>query len=355
MAEQSSGERTEDPTPRRKQEARKKGTVAKSTDLVGAIGLLAAALVIPSVVSGIGTALRGGLAQTLGEVPTQLSPVTIVGFTSEVATPLILACLPLMLTLLVVGLLVNFGQVGFVLSGESLKPSFAKINPGAGFKRVFSRRSTMEGAKAMAKLAIFSYVVYAAVHSEWANIVALGEVEPTASAGLLGQILHTILVRVALVWLVIATIDYIFQRKEVDKQIKMTKDELKREMKEQEGSPEVKAAQYQRRRKILKGGMAKTLQEADVLITNPTHFAVAIKYKRNEMHAPMVLAKGQDYLALKMREIAEMHGVPMVENKPLARGLYKACEAGDFIPREFFGPVAEVLAYILKSTKRASR
>jgi flagellar biosynthetic protein FlhB len=131
----------------------------------------------------------------------------------------------------------------------------------------------------------------------------------------------------------------------------MTKQELKQEMKEQEGSPEIKSAQFQKRRQLLKGGMAKQLREADVLVTNPTHFAVAIKYERSKMHAPMVLAKGQDHLALKMREIAAGLDLPIVENKPLARALYAQCEAGDYVPRDMFGPVAEVLAYVYKTIK----
>ena len=135
----------------------------------------------------------------------------------------------------------------------------------------------------------------------------------------------------------------------------MTKDELKREMKEQEGSPEIKAAMFHKRRKLLKGGLASRLREAEVIVTNPTHFAVALKYQRSEMHAPMVIAKGQDYLALKIKEIATDLRVPIVENPPLARSLYKKCELGDFIPRESFAAVAEVLAYVYKSVKSARK
>lgn len=355
MSEQQSGEKTEDATPRKRQEARKKGTVAKSTDLVGACGLLVAAIVMPSVVKGIGAGFWGGMAQTMGEIPHDLHSSSVLKFTGEIAKPLALASLPIFGVLMVVGLLVNFGQVGFVLSGESLKPSFSKINPGAGLKRLFSRRSVVEGLKASSKFALFSWICFAAIASEWQAIINLGGVAPSSAASAIGAVLQSILTRVAVVWMIVAIADYLYQRKEVEKQLKMTKDELRREMKEQEGSPEVKSALFHQRRKLLKGGMAKTLQEADVLITNPTHFAIAIKYKRNEMHAPMVLAKGQDFLALKMREIAAQHGIPIVENKPLARALYKQCEPGDFVPRDFFVPVAEVLAFVFKTAKSAKK
>ncbi len=355
MAEQSSStqERTEEATPRRKQEARKKGTVAKSTDLNGALGLLALALLGPAAAANLSKAMLEGIASTLYRMPARdLTPATVLGQAQAMAVPAVMAALPLCLGLCVIGLASNFGQVGFVLSGEAIKPSFEKINPAAGLKRLFSRRAVVDGLKATAKLALFSWVAYQAIQSDWDKLMTIGGLAPAGAAMVIGQVIETILLRIAILWVVIAGFDYFFQRKEVDKQLKMTKDELKREMREQEGSPEVKAQQFQRRRRLLKGGMVKRIKEADVLITNPTHFAIAIKYDRSKMHAPVVLAKGQDLLAMRMREIAEELKVPRVENKPLARALYKQCEPGDFIPRDLFGPVAEILAYVYKSTQR---
>jgi flagellar biosynthesis protein FlhB len=267
--------------------------------------------------------------------------------------PGLIAIGPLVLCLMVVGLAVNFAQVGFVLSAEAMKPSWEKVNPFSGFKRLFSARTTFEGVKAVLKLFLFSWIAYAAVMGQWSELANLSYLPPSQAAAKVGAVVHTVLVRIAAVWLVLAVADYIFQRKQLDKQLRMTKDELKREMKEQEGSPEIKAAMFHRRRKLLRGGLAKRMKEADVVVTNPTHFAVALKYKRNEHHAPVVVAKGQDYLALKIREIAGQEDVPIVENPPLARALYKNCEVGDFIPRDMFGAVAEVLAYVYKSVKGA--
>ncbi|MCA0360466.1 MAG: EscU/YscU/HrcU family type III secretion system export apparatus switch protein [Armatimonadetes bacterium] len=355
MAEGQAGERTEDATPRRKQEARKKGTVAKSTDLTGALALLAASFLLPPVVTMLGRESFGALVNVVSRAPHDVESHSLMQFGMATGAPLALATIPLFAGLLVIGLMANFGQVGFVLSGEPLSPKLEKINPGAGFKRMFSKRALVEGLKATAKMLIFGWIVYSVVSSDWNRLVGLAWLTPLDASILLGQMLHGILVKIAVVWLIIAAADYFFQFKETEKQLKMTKSELKQEMKEQEGSPEIKGAMMQKRRQLLKGGIAKKIQEADVLITNPTHFAVAVKYERNSMHAPIVLAKGQDFLALKMREIAGAANIPMVENKPLARALYARCEAGDFVPRDLFGPVAEVLAYVFKTVKRARR
>ena len=355
MAEQPAGERTEEATPRRRQEARKKGTVAKSADLAGAASLFVCALMLPYVVSTLGEGTFKVLHSSIMEPRREISYDTVMSAFASMLMPAFLAIGPLILCLMVVGLATNFAQVGFVFSGEAMKPTWEKVNPFAGFKRLFSVRTTFEGIKAVFKLFLFTWIAYAVVAGQWGDLAGLSYLPPSQAAAKIGSVMHTILLRVAGVWLALAIIDYIFQRKQVDKQLRMTKDELKREMKEQEGSPEVKAAIFHRRRKLLKGGLATRLKEADVVVTNPTHYAVALKYKRNEMHAPMVVAKGQDYLALKIREIADAVEVPIVENPPLARALYKQCEVGDFIPRDMFAAVAEVLAYVYKSVKSARR
>ena len=353
MAEQPAGEKTEDATPRKRLEARKKGTVAKSTDLGGAVSLLVASLMLPYVASTLGTGILKSFHGAMFEVPAEVSFVGLLRYMSSLLYPAMLAIGPMILALMVVGLATNFAQVGFVLSGEALKPTFEKINPLAGFKRLFSARTAVEGLKAVFKLFAFGWIAYSVISSEWHNLIGLAWLPPAQAAGQIGSVMHAILIRVAGIWLALAIADYIFQRKQIDKQLRMTKDELKREMKEQEGSPEIKAALFQKRRKLLKGGLASMLMGADVIVTNPTHFAVAVKYDRSEMHAPMVVAKGQDYLALKIREIGEQLKVPSVENTPLARALYKQCEVGDFIPRELFSGVAEVLAYVYKGVKAA--
>jgi flagellar biosynthetic protein FlhB len=355
LAEQPAGERTEEATPRKRQEARRKGTVAKSTDLAGATSLLVCALMLPGAMATLGRGLFDALHGSVMEPTAEISVAGVTSVLAALFVPALAAIGPMVLCLMVVGLAVNFAQVGFVLSGEAMKPTWEKVNPLSGLKRLFSIRTTFEGVKAVFKLFLFSWIAYAAVKGQWADLSNLAYLPPAQAAAKVGSVMHAILVRIAVVWLVLAIADYVFQRKQLDKQLRMTKDELKREMKEQEGSPEIKAAIFHRRRKLLKGGLATRMREADVVVTNPTHFAVALKYKRNEHHAPMVVAKGQDYLALKIRELALYEDVPIVENPPLARALYKQCEVGDFIPRDMFGAVAEVLAYVYKSVKSARK
>lgn len=351
MAE-SAGEKTEEPTQKRRKEAREKGTVAKSVELSGALTLLVASALLPGVVQGIGAGIWSAFHKAAVSAPSLMSPQSVTLSTFGLALPVVLAMMPLLVTICGVGVASQFAQVGFVLSGEAMKPNFDKVNPLQGFKRVFSSRALMEGAKALAKMTVFGWVAYSAMNGEWARVSSLSWLTTAQSSAVVGSILHSVLLRVSMVWLVIAGADYFFQRKSIDKQLRMTKQELKQEMKDAEGSPELKVAIAKRRIKLLRSGMAKKVREADVVITNPTHFAIAVKYDRSAMHAPIVLAKGQDLIALKMREIAKDAKVPIVENKPLARALYKLCEPGDFVPRDLFGPVAEVLAYVYKIAKK---
>lgn len=355
MAGSDGQERTEEATPRRRSDARKKGTVARSTDLTGALVLLTLSFALPAAINQMGPGTMMAFQNAIVNVPKDPSPASIGGFALTLLKPGMLAFAILAGSAMAVGLAANFAQVGFVISGESLQPTFDKINPAQGFKRLFSARAGVEGLKTIIKTLLFGYIAYAAVAGNWDEMIGLAWMTPLAAAAHIGSVIHTVLVRVAFVWLVLAALDYFFQRKQTDKQLKMTKDELKREMKDQETSPELRMAMAQRRRKLSKGRMMDRVQEADVIITNPEHFSVAVKYDRSKMHAPMVVAKGQDYLALRIREMAKAHRVPIVPNPPLARALYRKCEVGDFVPRDMFQAVAEVLAYVYRTLKKVKR
>lgn len=352
MAESSSGEKTEEPTHRRKTDARKQGTVAKSADLTGALTLMAVLGVLPAALAAFGHGMVGGFQSSLSNVPRGMSQAEIYRFMADLLKPTLLLFLTVAGTGLAVGLASNFLQVGFTLSAESMQPKFEKINPVAGFKRLFSQRALVEGLKTLFKGVVFGYMAFDAVRANWINLIRLGWFGPAEAATHVGSLIWGISMRVGTAWLILAALDYMFQRQQVNKQLKMTKDEVKREMKEQEGSPEVKAARMQRMRKLSRGRIQESVRKADVIITNPTHFSVAIQYDRSKMHAPMIVAKGQDYLALKIREIATENKVPIIPNPPLARALYKECEVGDFVPREMFGAVAEVLAFVYRTIKK---
>lgn len=351
MSEAGSGqERTEDATPKRRLEARRKGTIAKSQDLNSALMICAMIAVLPPILAGMGDAFRLSFIQSLQAIPEDVTPATMVQHGWAQMTGPIAAFLPLLAVIMGVGLVANFAQVGFSLSTEALKPTFNKINPFQGFKRMFSQHAVMEGVKATVKSLLFGYLAWSCIESRWDELVSLAGAPGYAMLASVGSLLHAILVRVGIAWLVLAAADYLFQRKQVDKQLRMTKEEVKQEMKEQEQSPELKMAMMRARRRNSKR-MMQAVKSADAIITNPTHFSIAIKYEPGKSYAPQVVAKGQDLIALRIREIAKEHGVPIVPNPPLARQLYKKCEVGDFIPRELFQAVAEVLAYVYRTVK----
>ncbi|HRK21160.1 MAG TPA: flagellar biosynthesis protein FlhB [Fimbriimonadaceae bacterium] len=348
-------ERTEEATPRRRQDARRKGTVAKSTELTNAIVLLGLLIAMPAVFSHLGGEMVMATNRGFGSIPTDAGFNSIRAYTLGVVVPIAVAFLPFVAIALFLGLFVNFAQVGFVLSGEAMSPSLSKINPFEGFKRLFSARSNMEGLKALLKSSLFVFLGYGVVASRWGDILNLSALSPLGAVAVIGSILQTIVLRIGIAWLALAVFDYWFQRKQVDKQLRMSKDEVKREFREMETSPELKAAMMQRRRKLGKRGMAQAIKDADVIITNPTHYAVAIKYDRETMYAPQVVAKGVDYMALRIRQLAGDSRVPIVPNPPLARQLYKKCDVGDFVPRDMFQAVAEVLAYVYTTMKNVKQ
>ncbi|MCW5939350.1 MAG: EscU/YscU/HrcU family type III secretion system export apparatus switch protein [Fimbriimonadaceae bacterium] len=354
MSEQA-GEKTEQPTEKRKRDARKKGTVARSTELNGALVLMAAALTLPGAVSKLGPELVETFRQFAWRGPTDLSPTTVARVASVFIGPFAAAFAPVLGAILATSLASNFAQVGFSASGQPMVPDFKRIDPFQGFKRLLSRRSFFDGFKALAKLALFVMIAWGAVAADWHRVLSIGGLSGGQAATVVAELAHTIVVRVAGAWLAIAALDYAFQRHQTNKQLMMTKDEVRREMKEQEGSPEVKMVQSQRRRRLAKGALASNLKKADVVVTNPTHYAVAVAYERDKHHAPIVVAKGADFLALRIRELAKDLAVPVVENRRLARSLYNKCEVGDFVPRELFGPVAEILAYVYKTLKKVRK
>ena len=231
------------------------------------------------------------------------------------------------------------------LLNESLKPKV---------KRIFSITAGFEGGKAFGKSILFGALAFSAISGRWDELAGLPGMQPLAALALVGGVVRTMAMRVAMAWLAIAGLDFFFQRKQINKQLMMTKEELKQEMRESEGSPELKVAIAIRRRK-LKKRMMDAVRTADVVVTNPTHYAVAIEYKPGEHHAPIVVAKGADFLAAKIREVASEARVPIVPNPPLARALYRKCEIGDFVPRDYFQAVAEVLAYVYRTLKRVRK
>lgn len=353
MAGDSGQERTEQPTDRRKKEARKKGQVAKSVDLTGAAVFLVIVSTLPSVFSSAGKGLLDTVRGSMSSLPTDASIGSIGRNVQAAISPMLMPLAMLMGAVMVTSIVATVGQTGFLFATEAIQPKFSKMNPANGLKQIFSRVSVFNALKALFKSSIFAFIAYSVISARWSELGMLWSLTPLGSLSLIGEIAKTILLRIGVAWLVIAAIDYFFQRKQVDSQLKMTKEEVKQEMKDAETSPELKMAQDRRRREMSKKRTAQAVKTADVIITNPTHYAVAITYDSSKNVAPVVVAKGVDQMALHIRKLANEAKVPIIENRPLARALYAQCEVGDYVPRDLFQGVAEVLAYVYRTVKKA--
>lgn len=253
---------------------------------------------------------------------------------------------PVALGALVTGLLANYLQVGFLFTLDPLTPNFDRINPLSGLKRVFSKRAFAEFLKSLLKLSIIGYVAFRVVADDLAVFPSLLELDLTQIVEFLIGLVSRMLLWVGLAMLVVAVADYYFQRWEYDRSLRMTRREVKDELRQTEGSPEVRSKIRQKQREIARRRMMQDVKRADVVVTNPTHYAIALEYKQEEMGAPRVLAKGQGLIALRIREIAKESDVPVVENPPLARELHRVVDVGKEIPAEMFQAVAEIFAFL---------
>jgi flagellar biosynthetic protein FlhB len=257
-------------------------------------------------------------------------------------------CIPIMGVALLAGCVAGLAQTGFLFVPDAIMPKLEKINPLEGFKRIFSRRALVEMLKAVAKVGFAGYIAYAALKSNLYLFPRLMDMGIPDSIAVLANLAATIVFRVGMFLLVLALADYIYQYSEHMKSLRMTKQELRDEMREQEGDPQIKGRMRQRRRQFVMQRMMQQVPKADVVITNPTHFAVALKYELHKDTAPVLLAKGVDEIALRIRQIAEDNSIIIYEDPPLAQTLYKTVEIGRTIPESLYEAVANVLAFVYK-------
>jgi flagellar biosynthesis protein FlhB len=345
-------ERTEAPTPHRREEARRKGQVAKSVEINSAAILLVGFWMLSSsglnLYMSMSTVMRQSFAQ-LGQA--DFSMATITSGAAAIGSITLQALAPVLLVMMGTGVVINLMQVGFMFSENALKPDLNRINPLSGLKRIFSGRGAMELLKSLLKLIILGYVAYSALQDNTPTLYAMTRMTLPVGLSALAQIGLSIGMRIAEAMLIIAVADYMFQRKEFEKSLRMSRQELIEEMKRYE-NPQLKARIRSRQRQLAMRRMMAAVPQADVVITNPTHLAVVLKYEQGKMKAPKVVAKGERLVAERIRELARENNVPIVENKPLARALYKMTEIGQEIPAELYQMVAEVLAFVyrLKST-----
>ncbi len=351
MAEEDYGDRTEDPTPRRREEAREEGRVARSADLTAAVSLLAAVLLLrflgPDMLAGL-HALTSSL-HTAGDVSTgALAP--LYWRTLELSARLVLPFLALLLALTAAGAAV---QTGLRLTWKKLTPKPEHLDPIKGIKRVFSTEALTRLMISLVKLTIVTLVCWHTISVGLPRIVGSGAGGPGGFLVTCTGVLFELAVRLALVLLILGLIDYLVQRWRTEKQLRMTKQEVRDELKRMEGDPLIKQRRRQVQQRLALQRMRAEVPRAQVVVTNPTEYAVALRYDEQRMSAPRVTAKGRGYLAHRIRQLALEHGVPVVQRPPLARALYAAVDVGREVPPAFYRAVAEVLAYVYQLARRA--
>ncbi|MDH3356497.1 MAG: flagellar biosynthesis protein FlhB [Desulfobacteraceae bacterium] len=349
MTEQSFEEKTEEPTPKKRQEVKEKGEVAKSKELPSVTVLLAALISLSLfgsfMYNHIQIIMKGAFSFPdihNFEIPELLK------FAQNIIGRFIILLSPLFAAIFITAILSNIMQVGFIVSGESITPKLSKIDPIKGFGRLFSKQSFMELIKSLLKLTIVGGIAFLTIKGEMKNFALLGEMEINSIFIYILKIFFKIFIRCSLAVIILVIIDYAFQKWEFENRIKMTKQEVKDEFKKSEGDPLIKSRIRSIQMEMARKRMMRNVPEADVVITNPTHLAIALKYDSSTMIAPKVVAKGSRKIAQKIKDVALEHEIPILENKVLARNLYPLVEVDQEIPPAFYQTVAEVLAYIYR-------
>lgn len=342
------GDKTEAPTPRRREEAREQGQVARSPDLAAAVLLLGAMFLLKWTGTDLAAALRVLVEETLS--PGAFADADAGQALHGLLRAVLLAgrgLAPLLVGLVVLSIVVNVAQVGFVFNAARLQPNLAALNPFKGLGSLFGGgQGPAKALLGLAKMLVLALVAWSAVADRIGPIVAAQQLDYLQIFGLGADVVYAVGLRVGVALLVLAVLDYAWQRWQLERKLRMTKQEVKEEMRRMEGDPKIKQRRRQIAQQMAMNRMKKDVPTADVVVTNPTHLAVALKYDAATMHAPRVVAKGQGYVAQRIREIAVAAGVPILERKPLARALYKLVEVGQEVPEEFYNTVAEILAYV---------
>ncbi|GMV98391.1 MAG: flagellar biosynthesis protein FlhB [Phycisphaerae bacterium] len=357
----SAQERTEAPTPRRRQEARGRGQIARSTDLTAAVVLLGGLVLLHFT----GRSILGRLL----EITRACLEAGRTDLTDAAAlTPTLAAVfrgmagivLPMLLVVLAAALVASFAQVGVLFTLKPLTPSLDKLNPLNGLTRMFSRRAAVHLLMGLLKMGVLAAIAWATLRGRLGQLLHVTALPHEAIVAAAAELVFTLGIRLAVALLILAIIDYLYQRYRTEQDLKMTKEEVKEELKRMDGDPLIRQRRRQIQMQMALKRIRAAVPKADVVVTNPTELAVAVQYDADTMNAPKVTAKGADLMARRIRELAIAHGVPIVERKPLARVLYQTVEVGQEIPPSLYKAVAEILAYVYELTgrnrgRRASR
>ena len=347
-------DKTEEPTSKKRSDAKQKGQVGRSTEMSTAFVLLIGFFVIKVLWEGIYTDIATYTTYVFSHLDQPTDTENVVRIFIGIMELLARTALPIMLSIMFVGLAINLFQVGLTFSTEAIGFKLDKLNPINGFGRIFSKRSLIELLKSLLKIAIIGYFLYTYLVGQLLAMPQFIYYDLGTSLALISKIVFDMAFEVIGVIMILGFLDFGYQKWQTTQDLKMSKQEVKDEMKQTEGDPQIKGKIKQKQRQMAMSRMMQEVPKADVIVTNPTHFAVALQYHKG-MVAPLIVAKGQDLVAQKIKGIAREANVPIVENRPGARALYASADIGDTVPSELYQAVAEVLAYVyrLKHRRRA--
>jgi len=345
--------KTEEATPKRLRDSRKKGQVSKSGDLNSSVSFLVFAVLLGALgdylLKNSLAFLRTSLSADMGR---GLTPSDTGVLLLQLALKTLSIFLPFGLIAVAVGIFTNVIQVGFLFTLEPLKPDFKRLNPMEGMKNIFSKKSLFNMFKSIMKLLVVTYLTYKGLQEVMVPLMNLGNVGVEKLFSFFMDTVRNLSIDIATLMIVLGIVDFIFQKKDYKKNLMMTKQEIKDEYKQMEGDPKIKSKRQQKAREMSMARTMQSVEAATVIITNPTHIAIALRYEQGVDEAPVVMAKGLDYMALKIREKAKEKNIPIIENKPLARGMYYKVEPGSSVPVEMYQAIAEILALVFTMNKK---
>jgi len=346
-------EKTEQPTGKRLGEARQKGSIARSPDLNNAVSLLVAFVLLYYMGMTMYKNLQNTMVLSLGKLfYSDFTSNTVLNIVVSQIYEMAKLLLPVMGGLMLVGLVVSYAQTGFLLNFGLIKPKLEKLNVIANTKGLFSLKSLVKLGFSVVKLLVIGGMSYLFIKKELVHIMDVIDFSITQILAMVAKLTYVLSLRVSVVLVILAVIDYIYQKRHYIKSLRMTKQEVKEESKQAEGDPLIKSKIKSKQIQMALKRMMAALPTADVVVTNPTHYAVALKYDGKTMKAPKVIAKGADLIALRIKEVARKYKIPLVENKPLAQTLYKTVEIGKEIPQKLYYAVAKVLSYVYQLKKK---
>lgn len=352
MADKNGQEKSEQPTSKRRKDARKEGNVFQSKDIITVVMIFGVFWMARMMMPYIYKNLRDYMVRTINGIGGEMEDLISPQLFSASVIPFLKCVMPLLLVSIILGIVSPGIQTRFNVSFHMLRPKFSKLNPINGLKKMFALKNAVELLKNMIKITLLLFLLYNILKDDLVPISRMMDMQLLNSAAYMMKIIFDLVLKVSIAFAVVAFFDFLYQRWEYERDLKMTKQEVKEEYKQTEGNPEIKGRIRKIQRQMALSRMMQKVPEADVIIRNPTHIAIAIQYDPDKHGAPVVVAKGQDELAMRIVRVGEEHGVFVTEDKPLARALYRSCQLDREIPSEFYGAVAEILVLLYRTGHR---